>query len=210
MKPAIERFPSYHRPQDDPGPKTFKAWLGACILRFFGWRIAGTLPDLKQWVAIGAPHTSNWDFPFMVAASWVMGVRLRWMGKAALFKGPLGPMMRALGGISVDRTQSNDLVQQMVDWFEKSDALVVAVPPSGTRSYRDHWKTGFYFIAQKAQVPVGLGVLDFKEKAAGFTWLLMPSGDIERDFAELKDFYAPIGAKHPESRNLVQLKPKDP
>ena len=155
------------------------------------------MPDLKKWVAIGAPHTSNWDFPFMVAASWVMGVRLRWMGKAALFKGPLGPMMRALGGISVDRTQSNDLVQQMVDWFEKSDALVVAVPPSGTRSYRDHWKTGFYFIAQKAQVPVGLGVLDFKEKAAGFTGLLMPSGDIERDFAELKDFYAPIGAKHP-------------
>tara|TARA_B100000683_G_scaffold179936_2_gene173387 strand:- start:458 stop:1090 length:633 start_codon:yes stop_codon:yes gene_type:complete len=210
MEPGIQKFPSYHQPQDYPGPKNFKAWAGSVILRFFGWRVAGQLPDVPKWVAIGAPHTSNWDFPFMVAASWVMGVRLRWLGKAALFKGPWGGMMKALGGIPVDRTQSNDMVQDMVDWFEKSDHLVVAVPPSGTRAFRDHWKTGFYYIAQQAGVPVGLGILDFKEKAAGFTGLLVPSGDIEKDFEALREFYAPIGAKFADKVNTVQLRPKDP
>jgi len=208
MEQGIQRFPQNYKPLAYPGPKNLKSLLGALFLQCMGWRVAGGLPETKKWVAIGAPHTSNWDFPLMVTASWVMGVRLRWMGKAVLFKGPWGFFMRALGGISVDRTQSNDMVQQMAAWFEKEEGLVVAIPPSGTRAFRDHWKTGFYFIAEKARVPIGLGVLDFTEKAVGFAGVMMPSGDIDQDFQLLQEFYAPIGAKDPSKKNLVQRKSK--
>ena len=138
-----------------------KRAFGRLVLKVMGWKIAGELPTFDKFVLIATPHTSNWDFPLMVAASWVMGVRLRWLGKAVLFKNPWGKIMTALGGIPVDRTQSNDMVQQMADWFEREEALIVAIPPAGTRAYRDYWKTGFYYIAQKAQVPIGLGILDF-------------------------------------------------
>ena len=144
----------------------------------------------------------------MITSSWVMGVQLRWMGKASLCKGVLGQFMIFLGGVPVDRTKSNDMVQQMVDWYAKKEALVIAIPPSGTRSFRDHWKTGFYFIAQKAEVPIGLGILDFAKKEAGFSGQLNPSGDIEHDFKLLKEFYDPIGGKIPANKNTIRIRPK--
>ena len=205
---GLTRRSEVYAPHKYPGPKNLKTWLGATFLSLCGWKVAGHIPKDAKWVAIGCPHTSNWDFPFMITASWVMGVRLRWMGKASLFKGPLGKLMLALGGVPVDRTKSNDMVQQMVDWYAKSDALVVAIPPSGTRSFRDHWKTGFYYIAQKAGVPIGLGILDFDKKQAGFSGQLNPSGDMEKDFELLREFYEPIGGKIPANKNTIQVRPK--
>jgi 1-acyl-sn-glycerol-3-phosphate acyltransferase len=206
--PGLERYSAVYAPHQYPGPKNLKAWLAASFLSLCGWKVAGKIPEDSKWVAIGCPHTSNWDFPFMIAASWVMGVQLRWMGKASLFKGPLGKIMLSLGGVPVDRTKSNDMVQQMVDWYAKTEALVVAIPPSGTRGFRDHWKTGFYFIAQKANVPIGLGILDFVKKEAGFPGQLNPSGDIDRDFISLKEFYDPISGKIPANKNTIRIRPK--
>jgi 1-acyl-sn-glycerol-3-phosphate acyltransferase len=176
-------------------------WSSLGLLRLMGWRIHGHKPDLAKYVIIAAPHTSNWDFPVTLMCCFAMRLRVHWVGKASLFPWPLAWLMRWLGGIPVDRSRHNDFVQTTIDAFNQSESLVVVVPPEGTRGKVTRWKTGFYYIAQGAKVPVALAFLDFKRKIGGIGKIFELSGNIEPDMREIRQFYKGISGKNPHQFN---------
>ena len=141
--------------------------IGKFWLWLFGWKIRGETPTYRKFVLIAAPHTSNWDFPFMLATAYAMRVRISWFGKHTLFIPPWGWFMRTLGGIPVDRRSPQTLVTQMAEKLKSSEDLVLAVTPEGTRNKVDIWKSGFYHIARESNVPIGLGYLDYDRKLCG-------------------------------------------
>lgn len=181
-----------------PVINTLMRWMSIVILRLIGWRTDGRAADLQKGVLIGAPHTSNWDFPIALMICFALRLDVYWMGKHTLFPPILGAIMRWLGGIPVDRSQAGNLVQGTIDAFARSEKLLVIVPPEGTRGKVTRWKTGFYYIAQGAGVPLGLGYLDFKEKIGGVGKLFYPSGNIEEDMREIRAFYAGFTGKRPQ------------
>ena len=175
------------------------SWLG---LKLAGWKLEGAPPTERKYVLIAVPHTSNWDFPITLAMAFVFRFDIFWMGKDSLFKGPFGPVMRWLGGIPIDRSSRNNIVQQMVDAFNQSDSLVVAIPPEGTRSRVEKWKTGFYHIANGAGVPIALGFLDYAHKVGGFGPTFYPTGDLEADLADIRRFYAGISGRYKDQCHI--------
>ena len=168
------------------------------FLKLAGWRIEGELSPLAgKCVLIAAPHTSNWDLPYTLMAAFVLRLHPYWMGKASLFRPPFGGAMRWLGGIAVDRSQATNLVAASAAALRAADGPVqLIVPPEGTRGKTQHWKTGFYYIAQSAGVPIQLAYMDYTHKRAGLGPLFQPSGDIDRDMAAIKAFYAPFRGKN--------------
>jgi 1-acyl-sn-glycerol-3-phosphate acyltransferase len=182
--------------------------VALAIFRWRGWRLEGTLPPLKKYVIIGAPHTSNWDFPLALGLAFSYHVPMYWMGKHTLFRWPVGGLMRWLGGIAVNRSASQNLVAQSVAAMQNSASLVLAIPPEGTRSRVRYWKTGFYHIAQQANVPIVLAFLDFKNKVAGFGPTFTPTGDLEQDLQTIQAFYAPFQGKHPHQFGVIETEPK--
>ena len=170
------------------------SWLG---LKLAGWKIEGETPKADRYVLIAAPHTSNWDFPLTLAVAFRMKMKVFWMGKSSLFRGPMGSIMRWLGGIPVDRQQANGLVQQIVDQFNRCEELVVVIPPEGTRSKATRWKSGFYHVANQAGVPIALGFLDFKHKIGGIKGMFETTGDFEQDLANIQSIYSTIAGKKP-------------
>lgn len=181
-------------------------WLGWLYLRCFGWRIEGSKPPFKKYLVIAAPHTSNWDVPAMLAMSFVLGVRVSWIGKHTLFRGPLGPFMRWLGGVPVDRRARHNAVQQMVDEFDRRDELCLMITPEGTRDRSEYWKSGFYYIARGAGVPIVLGLLDFKRKVGGLFEAIYPSDDIKADMDKIRAFYKNASGKYPECFGPIYLR----
>jgi 1-acyl-sn-glycerol-3-phosphate acyltransferase len=169
-----------------------RAWLAAA-----GWTIDGEKPSVAQAVVCAAPHTSNWDLPFTLAICWALEIELAWIGKDTLFKRGAGPLMRGLGGIAVDRSRRLNQVQSAAKLFEEHRELLLLVPPEGTRGKSDRWKTGFYFIAREAKVPIILGYLDFEKKRGGFGEVFWPTGDIRADEARIRAFYADKQGKYP-------------
>ena len=182
---------------DTPVINVLMHWLARSILWLTGWRIVGGVPAAPKYVLIAAPHTSNWDFPVALMVCFALRLRVYWMGKASLFPPLLGAVMRWLGGIPVNRARSGNLVQATVDAYNSNQRLIVIVPPEGTRSKVTQWKTGFYYIAQGAGVPIALGYLDFRKKEAGLSRMIQPSGDIAADMVEIQAFYAGITGKNP-------------
>jgi len=182
---------------DTPVVNVLMHWLARLILRLTGWRIVGGVPAAPKYVLIAAPHTSNWDFPVALMVCFALRLRVYWMGKASLFPPLLGAVMRWLGGIPVDRARSGNLVQATVDAYNSNQRLIVIVPPEGTRSKVTQWKTGFYYIAQGAGVPIALGYLDFRRKEAGLSRMFEPTGDIAADMVEIQSFYAGFTGKNP-------------
>lgn len=165
-------------------------------LKIAGWKLEGRPPGEKKYVLVAVPHTSNWDFPITLSMAFVFGFDIYWMGKHTLFWGPMGPIMKWLGGIPIQRSKANNIVQQTIDAFNSRDSLVVAVPPEGTRSKVTQWKTGFYYIATGANVPIGMGYLDYEKKIGGFGPTFYPTGDIDADIAKMQLFYANISGKY--------------
>ena len=188
----------------------FSAKLANHFLDLIGWQVVGPAPDTPKYVLIAAPHTSNWDFFLMYLAGKVLDVRISWIGKDTLFRGPLGPISRSLGGVPVNRSVRQNMVAQMVQVFNERDALILAVPPAGTRKKTPYWKTGFYWIALGAQVPVACGFIDYKRKRVGLGPDIMPTGDIEADLEVIGDFYADITAKFPDKKSIVAVRPRTP
>jgi len=168
------------------------------FLKVAGWTVEGNLPpQAARSVFIAAPHTSNWDLPYTLMVAFALRLNPYWMGKHSLFKAPFGPVMRWLGGIAVNREQSNNLVAASARAIAEADGpLQLIVPPEGTRSKTRYWKTGFYFIAQTAQVPIVMAYMDYSTKRSGLGPLFLPTGNVEADMATIKAFYAPFRGKN--------------
>jgi len=178
-----------------PVIKTAAHWTARFILKVLGWKIKGELPDAKKYVMIAAPHTSNWDFFYGLLMNLYFKNQVYWMGKEQIFRFPFGGIMKWFGGLPVDRSRSNNLVQATIEQFNNREKLVVVIPPEGSRSKVDSWKSGFYHIAAGADVPILLGFLDYKKKHAGYGPLLSLSGDKEVDMLKLQEFYKDISGK---------------
>ncbi|MBO9483270.1 MULTISPECIES: lysophospholipid acyltransferase family protein [Gammaproteobacteria] len=183
---------------DTPIVNSCFRFLSHLGLKLFGWKLEGQRPNARKYVIIAAPHTSNWDFILIIACAFCFRINIYWMGKNSLFKGPFGGIMTWLGGIPVDRSKANGLVQQMVDTFHNSTDLAVAIPPEGTRNKVRQWKSGFYHVAHGAEVPIALSFLDYKKKVGGFGPMFFTTGDYASDLKKIQEFYQPMTGKNPE------------
>jgi len=190
---------------DTPILRSIMPPLARCALRLAGWRMEGEIPNIRKAVFIAAPHTSNWDFPVMMAFVFAYRVRVHWLGKDALFRGPGYWLFRWLGGIPVDRSRTGGLVAQSAQAFQMQNDLLLAIPPEGTRSRASGWRTGFYHIAQTAQVPIVMSYVDFSRKVGGVGELLIPSGDIDSDMQLFRAFYADVRGKYPALETEVRV-----
>ena len=183
--------------------------IGRAVLWSRRWRIEGDPPDRAKYVLIAGPHTSNWDLLYLLAMSFATGVRVSWLGKESLFPGPVGTVLRALGGIPVERDRKSGLVSSLAREFSAADRLVVAFPPEGTRRRTDHWRTGFYRVAIAAEVPIVCSYLDYSRRVGGFGPVIEPSGDIAADLPLFQEFYADKKGKYPEEQSDIALRPSD-
>ena len=168
------------------------------FMKLKGWKVEGSLPpDGQKSVLIAAPHTSNWDLPYTLMTAFILGLNVYWMGKAEIFKPPFRGVMMWLGGIPVDRDKANNLVAASIDALNAADGpLQLIVPPEGTRSNTRFWKTGFYYIALGAKVPIVMAYMDYDRKRSGLGPVFVPTGEIEADMIKIKAFYAPVKGKH--------------
>ncbi|WP_180003952.1 MULTISPECIES: 1-acyl-sn-glycerol-3-phosphate acyltransferase [unclassified Acinetobacter] len=174
-------------------------------LNLMGWQIDNHWDlNIDQCVMIAAPHTSNWDALYARLALKALGVNVRITIKDSYMKFPFGPFVRAMGGIGINRRPKQDgearqsMVELMADLFKQHPKLVMLVTPEGTRAKQEKWKTGFYHVAMQAGVPIALAYMDYAQKKTGVGKIVYPTGDYEKDMAEIMDFYAQIHAKFPE------------
>ena len=184
-------------------------WLAKMLLKLFGWRAEGSLADTPKCVLIVAPHTSNWDFLVMLALAIALRIKATWMGKHTLFRAPFGWIMRRLGGLPIDRSARNNVVEQAIESFRRRDRMVLAILPEGTRKRTPYWKSGFYHIALGAKVPIALGFADYRRKVGGIGRVFVPSGDVDADMALIRDFYSSITGKRPEQFGEIRLKSQE-
>ncbi len=185
---------------DTPIVNTVLRAVSRGFLRLNGWKVEGSLPpEARKCVLIAAPHTSNWDLPYTLMVAFVLNLNIYWMGKHSLFAFPFGPVMRWLGGIAVDRSRSTNLVSASAMALKAADGPVqLVVPPEGTRGRTKHWKTGFYYIALEAGVPIVLAYMDYARKVSGLGPVFVPTGNVDADMAEIKRFYAGIQGRRPQ------------
>ena len=184
-------------PRSWPG-RPVKRALATLTLRLTGWKDTGIEPPADgKYVLIAAPHTSNWDLFFMLVFAAAHDVQLSWLGKHTLFSGLQGRLLRVLGGVPIDRRTKNNVVEQLAEEFASRDRLSLAIPPEGTRSYRDHWKSGFFYIAEAANVPIVLTFLDYGTKQGGFGPALDPSLGPDAVMQQIRDFYKGMRGRIP-------------
>ena len=183
---------------DTPIVNTVLRAFSLAFLQLAGWKVQGSLPaGAEKSVLIAAPHTSNWDLPYTLMVAFSLRLTPYWMGKEQIFKPPFRGLMMWLGGLPVDRARSTNLVAASVEALKAaSGPLQLIVPPEGTRGKTRFWKTGFYYIAQGAQVPIVMAYLDYDKKIGGLGPVFQPTGDIDADMAAIKSFYAPFKGKN--------------
>ncbi len=158
-------------------------------LFILGWKTKGRMPDIKKFILVAAPHSSNWDFIYFLLIIFKLQMPVHWMAKDSMFFWPFNGLLKRLGGISIDRSKKGNLVAAMVDTIHKADRLIVTIAPSGTRKKVTHWKTGFYQIASQADIPIVCGFVDYKRKTGGIGPVIRPTGDMDADMQTLKAFY---------------------
>jgi len=169
-------------------------FLGRAILAALGWRLEGEIPNVPRCVVIVAPHTSNWDFVIGLATLLALDLRVTWLGKHQIFRGPFGPLWRALGGVAVDRSAAHGVVERAATVLAPPHTTFLAVAPEGTRRKVEQWKSGFWRIARAAGVPIFPVAFDFRKRAVVFGALYTPTADYEADLAALqRGFSAEMG-----------------
>ena len=175
------------------------------IFKLGKWKITNYLPDnIKKCVIVAAPHTSNWDFVYGMGALKIMKLKLRFTIKKEWMKFPFKRIMASLGALPNDRNaiktgEKKGSVDAIAELFTIHDKLHLMVTPEGTRAKMEKWKTGFYYIALKAKVPIALGFMDYKRRTCGIDKIIYPSGDFKLDMKLIMDFYKNIGAKYPQN-----------
>jgi len=170
---------------------------GRSVLALLRFRVEGELPDLPKFVISVAPHTSNWDFVVGAAAMFALDLRLAFIGKHTLFRGPFGAILRWMGGIPVDRSSPHGVVEQSVEAFRRMDRRILAIAPEGTRKQVPRFKSGFLHIARRAGVPVLLAALDYEERCVRLGPTLLPGEDVEAERERIEAYFAGIRGKRP-------------
>lgn len=195
-------------------------WLQQIILEIFrypilglwylsGWRTESDFPPDEKLVLTGAPHTSNWDYIVALLAAYEQRRRLNVTIKSELFFPPLGWILRGLGGVPIERSKSQNLVDQIADRFNETDRMIMIFTPEGTRSYTDYWKTGFYWAAVEAKVRILCVAINWEQKRVHFGLVFEPSGDIEADFEKIKAYQEKYGSGlKPENESKIALRPR--
>ena len=183
--------------------------LSRVWLFLWRWKVVQPEPLPDRCVVIAAPHTSNWDFPITMAMATVSGIDIHWLGKAQMFNPVLGPTFRWLGGISVERSSPQGLVGDLAGLLRRSERLALVVPAEGTRSPVDYWKSGFYRIAQEADVPIVCAFVDRSTRSGGFGPQIRPSGDVVADMDLIRSFYADKTGLRPDRFNTPRLREED-
>lgn len=163
-----------------------------------GWKSKVTVPDYDKYVICAAPHTSNWDFIIGKLFYAAEGRKTKFLMKKEWFFFPLGSIFRKMGGIPVFRNKRTSLVDQIVRQIDASDTFHLAITPEGTRSANPDWKKGFYHIAVQAHIPIILIGIDYPSKTITAEKVIVPSGDIESDMNDIKQYFTKFIGKHPE------------
>ncbi|WP_067474675.1 1-acyl-sn-glycerol-3-phosphate acyltransferase [Dietzia timorensis] len=173
---------------------------------FSKWRLVSEPAPSRPSVMVGAPHTSNWDFILMLAVAWSVGVHMRWMGKHSLFSGWRGPLMRALGGIPIDRENAQTAVEDIVSRLHSGESFCLVITPDGTRKGHSHWKSGFYRIARETGMPIVLCYIDRNTMTSGLGPTLELTGNVGADMDRIREFYADKSGFAPENRIEPRLR----
>jgi 1-acyl-sn-glycerol-3-phosphate acyltransferase len=175
-------------------------------MRWTGWSFVGQMPPVDKYVVIGAPHTSNWDFVAFLAVAHHFRIPARFIGKHGLFRPPLGWLMRRWGGIPIRRDSGQGLVEQVVAEVATAPRIGLVIAPEGTRNRAGGWRSGFYWIARGAGVPIVCGFVDYATRTAGVAATIEPSGDLEADLGRLATVYAGKVGRHPDRQSEVRLR----
>lgn len=192
---------------DRPLARGFLPWLGGTLLRLAGWKVVLAQPVPTRCIAIFYPHTSNWDTAIGLCAKFMMGIRVRYVGKDSLFRLPLiGPLLIRWGGVPVNRREPVGFVRQMQDEFARNAEFRLAIAPEGTRSRTPHWKSGFYRLARAAGVPLALAYADYPSRVIGIGGYLELTGDVAADMARIRAFYADKRGRRPQKQGPVLLR----
>jgi 1-acyl-sn-glycerol-3-phosphate acyltransferase len=186
-----------------------RKFIARAFLRITGWGPEGERPSAPRFVLIAAPHTSNWDLVYLLALAEVYDIRISWMGKHQIFRPPFGGLFRALGGIPIRRHERADRVGAMAREFAERESFALVVPAEATRSWAPHWKSGFYHIARRANVPIVMGFLDYPRRRGGFGPAIFASGDAAKDMDQIRSFYADKTGKYPELFGPVRLREEE-
>jgi len=173
-----------------------------------GWQLDEQQPSHNRYVLIAYPHTSNWDFILGMLAKWAMDMPLNWVAKHSMFWGPLGPLFIAMGGVPINREKSFGFIQKNIELFQIRQEFILGIMPEGTRSKTERLKTGFYHIADGANVPIALAYLDYKNKKLGVGKVLETTGDINSDFIEIRKFYENKTGYNPENQTALVIDKK--
>ena len=177
--------------------------LARIIIRLLGWKVSGKLPDLPKFVLVGAPHTSNWDFMLFLGLIFYLRANVKFMGKAELFRFPIGWFFRYCGGVPVDRKKSTGLVDQMVKACNESDKFILTIAPEGTRHHVNEWKRGFYHIAKSAGIPIVMAVVDGRHKEVRIGQVFQPTEDIEADMKAIQGYFAGVVGINPKRKYIT-------
>lgn len=178
-------------------------------MKLAGWRVVGEVPPVSKMIIVAAPHTSNWDLIYLLGAAFTLHLRVNWLGKDSLFRTPLGPLLRFVGGIPVDRSRANNMVGAIVQEIRQGSGCAIVIPPAGTRSRTEYWKSGFYWIAVGAEIPLVCGFLDYAKKEAGLGLSFVPSGEVTADMDRLRAFYRDITARFPDQKSRILLRQEE-
>jgi 1-acyl-sn-glycerol-3-phosphate acyltransferase len=177
--------------------------LARLTMWLLGWSVDGKLPDLPKYILIGAPHTSNWDFVLFLGIIFTLRANVHFMGKAELFRWPIGWFFRYCGGVPVDRKKSTGLVDQMVKACNEADKFILTIAPEGTRHHVVEWKRGFYHIAKGAGIPIVMAQVDGKHKQVRIGQVFQPKDDIEADMKSIQGYFAGLAGINPRRKYIT-------
>lgn len=181
--------------------------IARAAIKVAGWKLdSQPLPQENVGILIGAPHTSNWDFILMLCVTWDQGISVKYLGKHTLFKPPFGWVMRALGGIPVNRSNPVGVVEDVLARSRSGERFYLVITPEGTRGAGTHWKSGFYRIATEGNLPITLGYVDGPSKTTGLGVTFRPTGDVRADMDLVREFYADKGGVKPALRTEPLLR----
>ncbi|MCA9904314.1 MAG: lysophospholipid acyltransferase family protein [Anaerolineae bacterium] len=184
---------------------TLYSWIARALLALIGWKLYGEKPAVPKAVIAGAPHTSNFDGVLMMLVVFSLKIRLKWLVKDNLYRFPLSIFLKLMGAIPINRRTSQNAVSQAAAIFEKANELYLVLAPEGTRKRSEGWRTGFYYIALEAKVPIYLAFADYKRKVVGIGDRVDPSGDIEADMVPIKAFFESVTPKFPDQASEIKL-----